>query len=234
MDSSTIHVAELARGNLRSIIAHHLLLGILQGEFPAGDRLIVQKLSKKFSISATPVREALFELESIGMVESRPNRGAIVRPFGRQELHDLYQLRRILQLEAVRCASREITHQALTDYKARLVATLYAPISDQWHDSMLALDHELHVLVADNCGNKRLAKELDRYEVIIQAFREMAGRQNLVMKLMGEQHLEIVEALLVSDPERAARAESHHLSSIVPILEDSLFNTNQFTNLPPA
>ena len=48
-------------------------------------------------ISATPIREALVELESIGVVQFVHNRGTIVKPFGPQQLREIYHLRRVLE-----------------------------------------------------------------------------------------------------------------------------------------
>ena len=51
---------------------------ILEGEFQAGDRLIERELAGKLEISRTPIREALFRLESQGFVKTVPRKGVVV------------------------------------------------------------------------------------------------------------------------------------------------------------
>src|SRR4051812_22032295 len=91
--------AVLSPRALRHAVVKHLLHKIFVGRLPAGERLVVQKLSAEFGISSTPLRESLVELESVGVIEISHNRGATVMPFGRSELQEIYQLRRILENE---------------------------------------------------------------------------------------------------------------------------------------
>ncbi|MHC5543303.1 GntR family transcriptional regulator, partial [Singulisphaera rosea] len=72
------------RGNLRQQVTSRILAAVFQGRFASGQRLIVQRLSELYEVSPTPVREALVELEALGIVELLPNRGAVVLPFGPQ------------------------------------------------------------------------------------------------------------------------------------------------------
>ena len=92
------------RGNIREVVVQRILAAVIRGEFPIGHRMVIQNLAEQFGVSATPVREALVELASIGIVENLPNRGAVMREFGVTQIREIYQLRRILEVEAVRTA----------------------------------------------------------------------------------------------------------------------------------
>ena len=96
----------VSRGNLRQQVTSRLMTGIFQGRFRSGQRLVVQNLASACQASPTPVREALVELASLGLVELLPNRGAVVQPFGPQEIREISDIRRLLEVEAVRCAMR--------------------------------------------------------------------------------------------------------------------------------
>src|SRR5437588_283750 len=90
------------RGNLRQQIQSRILIGVFQGRFASGERLIVQRLAEIYQVSPTPIREALVELATLGIVKLLPNRGAVVLPFGRQQVREIGQVRRVLEVEAAR------------------------------------------------------------------------------------------------------------------------------------
>ena len=102
-DTTTGHIAILPLTQsigLRDSVAERLLVAVLDGSVQAGDRLVGQRLAAQLGVSATPVREALIELATLGFVELLPNRGAICCEFGPPELRDIFQVRRILETEA--------------------------------------------------------------------------------------------------------------------------------------
>ena len=105
---ATEQARPLSRGALRHDVVKHLLMAIFQGEMPAGTRLVAKRLAESLGISATPIREALVELAAMGVVQLSHNRGAQVNPFGRQQLHDYFHVRRILEMEAARSACGRI------------------------------------------------------------------------------------------------------------------------------
>ncbi len=78
---------------------------IIDGRLAPGQRLKEEELARELGISRTPVREALLILESEGLVESIPKRGATVRSYAVDDLDDLYQLRALLEGYAARRAA---------------------------------------------------------------------------------------------------------------------------------
>src|SRR6187431_2890956 len=81
---------------------------ILEGDLKPGERLRAEALAQRYGTSRTPVREALLQLEAQGLVEVEPNRGAVVRPFDRADLLDLYEVRALLEPAAAARAARRI------------------------------------------------------------------------------------------------------------------------------
>lgn len=70
---------------------------IYDGRLPPGTRLVELELAKEFDTSQTPVREALRELESLRLVESRPYRGTRVRAISNREMAEAYEVRGALE-----------------------------------------------------------------------------------------------------------------------------------------
>src|SRR5688572_5502112 len=95
-------------GTLRGELVNRIMKEIFSGEIAGGDRLVEQELAAKMGVSRTPIREALSELASLGVIRLKPNHGAVVCPFGAEQLIELYHVRRILEVEATRLAASRI------------------------------------------------------------------------------------------------------------------------------
>jgi len=109
----------LPRASLSQQIRDQLLERIMRGELAPGNRLIELKIAAEFSTSQAPVREALRELEAVGVIETLPNKGARVRTISNEELRELYEVR--AQLES---------------YATQLVAELGIPLKSKLKEAL--------------------------------------------------------------------------------------------------
>ena len=94
----------LPRLTLGRQIRDGLVRRIVSGELEPGSRLVETRIAEEYGTSQAPVREALRELEAIGMVETRPRRGTFVRHFIQQTLRESYVVRAALEETATRLA----------------------------------------------------------------------------------------------------------------------------------
>lgn len=214
----------LTSNALRHDVVVRLLASIFQGTLPAGARLIIRKMAEQMGVSATPIREALVELEGIGLVQFSHNRGTVIKPFGPQQLRDIYHLRRVLESEAARCACGRIPRD---DLKSLRRETRQLPNDDtetpEWSRKAMATDRKLHDLTAGYCGNARLADEINRYNTLIQTIREIMGNRCHVQQMALKEHMPIINALLAGDPERAAAAMVRHVNSTFKSVKTVMF-----------
>jgi DNA-binding GntR family transcriptional regulator len=208
---------------LRQSVSASLLKAIFKGQISEGDWLNAQKLAEKLGVSATPVREALVELTTLGIVETLHNRGCVSRPFGPAQLRDIYVLRRLLESETARCACGKIPREALENLQTEMSDLLGKSNQPDWSDAAMALDRQLHQLIAENCGSQRLAEEIARYDNLIQTIRDIVGDQSRAQQRALPEHLIIIEALLANNPEKAAAAMSKHIESTAEAVEKALF-----------
>ena len=95
-------------------LAATLQARVLSGDLPSGTRLRQEALAAEFGVSRTPVREALRKLQASGLVELRPNRGALVRGLSAREIRDAYEVRAELEGLAAELAAGRILHDQLT------------------------------------------------------------------------------------------------------------------------
>jgi DNA-binding GntR family transcriptional regulator len=202
--------------------------GIFLGRFRSGQRLVVQQLAQAYQASPTPVREALVELASFGLVDLLPNRGAVVQPFGPQEIGEISQIRRLLEAEATRCACGRVPSGELAALEQELNRLEVLPHDQVWDDRARAVDTQLHGVIADCCGSRRLAAEIGRYLVLFRTLRDVSHQRDAWTNFSRSndvpEHLAIVRALAAPDAEGAARAMDRHIRSAARMLEEVIFS----------
>ncbi|EIT68676.1 hypothetical protein WQQ_38710 [Hydrocarboniphaga effusa AP103] len=94
----------LDRACMRTRIRELLVSRILDGAYPAGFHLKELALAREFKVSQAPVREALRELETLGLVIAEPYRGTRVRSTDVAEMLDAYELRATIEVRSVELA----------------------------------------------------------------------------------------------------------------------------------
>jgi DNA-binding GntR family transcriptional regulator len=226
-DIADLRGEPVSRGSLRAQVAARLVTGVFAGNLRSGQRLVVQQLAKTYEVSPTPVREALVEMASLGLVDLLPNRGAIMRPFGPAEVSEISQIRRLLETEATRNACGRIPPDELSALDLELRRLLVLPRDQTWDRDARAADTRLHGLIAESCGNLRLAVEIGRYLVLFRALRDVCHLRdagtNYARADDVPEHLAIIRPLLEADAKGAAQAMDRHIRSASVTLEEVVF-----------
>ncbi len=182
------------------------------------------KMAEQFGTSSTPCREALVELESVGVVEFIHNRGAAVAPFGAQELREIYQLRRVLEAEAAAQACGRINEETLSSLRDKLQKLKDTPYDENWGRVETDCDLRLHGLISAECGSRRLAKEIRRYDTLVQTIREIIGADSTAQQRALVEHLEIIDKMLAGDAAGTAAAMINHIESAALEAETAMFS----------
>jgi DNA-binding GntR family transcriptional regulator len=86
---------------------------ILKGVFQPGERLRQDQLAEAIGVSRIPVRSALLQLESDGLITFNPYRGAVVNKLSPEEMREIYEIRGVLEAHALRKAARAMTPEKL-------------------------------------------------------------------------------------------------------------------------
>lgn len=207
-------------GQRRRVVAELLLGEILQGKLKAGQHLVIKELSARFEVSSTPIREALVQLEGIGIIDFAPNCGAVVRKITTTDVKEICQVRKALECEAARSACGRIELLQLHELAEafRKVQTARRR-NGNFLENARQLDSRLHDLIAESCGNRFLAKEIGRLKLLFRAFRDVSWERRLAdsdhyrFAEEATEHLAIVEALIAGDARLAARAMARHIKA---------------------
>jgi len=209
-----------------------ILTGFFDGRFEPGQRMRVLHLADLFGMSATPVREALVELEGFGVIELRPNRGGVLRSFGPKQLMEICQMRRILECEAVRCANGHISQPELAEFANELEALIGKDEDEKWVERTLQIDSRLHELIASRCGSERLRHEIARYSMFHRTLRDcrtqrVTGPSHYSQADENREHLAVVRALELGDAFAASSAMAAHINHAAEGLQQDLFSQEQ-------
>jgi len=149
-------------------LAATLQARVLSGELPMGARLRQAALAEEFGVSRTPVREALRKLQASGLVELRPNRGALVRGLSSREVRDAYEVRAELEGLAAELAALHVHHAHV----------------DRLREAQAQFRTALHDAVAARESGSELSQEVsDRWgranDLFHQAIQEAASNDVL-------------------------------------------------------
>jgi len=175
------------------VIARRLGQAILSGAVAPGTRLREENLARQFSVSRTPVREALIALSTSGLVEAEPNRGSTVLRLTAEDVADVYHLRAVLESESAALAASRGTPE-VADLLARACDRM-AELHDAPAAEQLAADTVFHYTIAEASGSPRLHALVRQVSAIPEAYRSGIPYTSGDMTEAGRQHRAIAVAI---------------------------------------
>lgn len=184
---------------------------ILHGRVPVATPLREGRLAERLGCSRTPAREALVRLCAERFLERHPHGGYCVAPPRVQTARDLYELRRALELFALRRGAEQGHDEAGLE---RLRADWTALAGRAASTEFVLIDEAFHVGLAEAAGNARLGEELHRINELIRPVRTHDFLDDARIATTIEQHLAILDALLAGRAREAGeRLDAHILES---------------------
>jgi len=185
---------------------------ILSGELEPGARLTIRAMAELTGVSSIPVIQALHSLENEGLIETFPRWGSRVITLDRVTTRDRYMLREAVECQVVRILTTQIAHDQ-AETLTRMAGKLDDLVTDgSLSDSFWDLDHEFHLTMAHFTESKSLYKTLQHINLfrLMQKTREQVILRHI--KLPGDLHSSLVEAILSGDPVKAERQMRKHIN----------------------
>ena len=193
------------------IIAKQLEELIFDGTFRDGERLDEVQLSDRFSVSRTPVREALLRLAQSGLVEHLPRRGVFVRQPGPMELLEMFEVMAELEAACARFAASRISDAAIADLN-ETNERCNAAVAENDTEEYYRENEQFHAILYRESGNSFLEQECLRLQRRLQPFRRTQLRLRGRLKQSMREHEMIVSALEEGDGPKAAEALRGHVA----------------------
>ena len=176
----------------KDFVVDAITQALSEGRMKPGDRLSEKELSEWLKVSRTPVREALNLLESDGLVQLSPHRGAIVRTISAAEIREEYTLRAALESMAVELAVPKVPDEVLQELR-QLVAKMHSHHGEDVHD-YLEMNKELHLRLYQYSGSRRLMSLIESSWDRENYFRRFYFQSSEGPEHEERMHLALVEA----------------------------------------
>ena len=157
---------------------------VMSGRYRPRQRLVERHLEKEYGCSRTPIREALKLLEYAGLVQTEPNRGAMVRDFEVEDVYALYLVRLPLEKLAIEMMPR--ARAAELAMLARIEDGLESAFAEGNFPTMVKCNEEFHAAFASLARNEWLFSSLEHLRrqtfSLVQhgPFTEVAGREGAI------------------------------------------------------
>lgn len=213
-----------SRQTAHEYVREVLRRSILNGDLTGGARLVQAELAATLDVSTTPVREALRDLASEGLVRFDPHRGAVVTELDGDDLKDIYDIRRILEPEAMRQSAPHVTEALLTQLRK-----IHQRMIDDPHSaSFVDLNRVFHLAIYEAGTSSRMLSIIRSLEdaavmYIGAALKNVSGLREAAI----HDHAEILAALEAGDTDAAVAAITDHLRLPIKAIE-------QLTSADPA
>jgi DNA-binding GntR family transcriptional regulator len=185
---------------------------IWTGELAPGVALRESHLAKQLGVSQVPVREALLQLEHLGLVVRVPDRGTTVTKLTRSQIMQMLDVRRHLEEYAFQLAATKIDKDVEAELREHL-QRMKELVAQKDHFGVAEEDYKFHQTVWRASGNEALENTLTRLCVAVYAFLSM--KRNSIgdaMQTAVKSHTKLMEALLTGNASQAKSAIRNHLA----------------------
>lgn len=198
---------------IRDKVFDYIKDAILKGELKSGERIVERDLADKLKISRTPIREALFRLESIGFVKTIPRRGVVVSKMTTEEIIEIFSILSYLESLAVRLAAEKLDHE----YKEKL-DLLMEQIDNALEGTVKDRDYfqfhlEVREVIHQAAKSPRLYEILKSQLEYIRAFASISHDTPEWRRKAFEEHREIVSAIRNRDGRLAEALAIKHIEN---------------------
>jgi DNA-binding GntR family transcriptional regulator len=207
----------------QATVTEHLRQAILLGQLPGGTRLVQAELAETLNVSITPIREALRELSSQGLIELDAFKGAIVRMPTLAELEELYELRSLLIPLSVKKAIAQISPEQIGEAERLLDQMEETSDHQHWVD----LNRQFHNTLDDATQTSQLKQVLHRLSDLAAIYVNLSFREQPLRKEESEQeHRAILRAYQQKTIKTATKLTLTHLNATLDAARQAVIRLN--------
>ncbi|HKY46481.1 MAG TPA: GntR family transcriptional regulator [Acidimicrobiia bacterium] len=178
---------------------------IIDGDFPPGSPLRVDRLGRAYGVSLIPIREALRKLEVERLVEAIPNKGVRVAPISLDDLQDVYATRITLELQALRQAWPRMDRRFITEVRGvrrRMVDSLREPDPTSAYE----LHRQVHFAIYERSESPWLMHLIEILWSHTERYRRLVARLGTFIDEGRDLHGRILDAIADRDLKGACSA----------------------------
>jgi DNA-binding GntR family transcriptional regulator len=194
---------EVSAENSVQKIVKSLEVAIVLGRLYPRERLVEEKLAKRFTTTRHVVRQALMELELGGLIVRETNKGATVREYSADKVNQLYQMRELVEGQAALLIGLPVADNKLSELKY-ICDKHAAAVEKSDMLGVVAANKEFHQVVYRLCGNDFLADVIDEMAKKSNLVRFTSSTDQSLLQQARDEHYLILEALGGNDNNKLA------------------------------
>ena len=207
---------------IREILEHE----IISGKRLPGERLDEPQLTKQFNASRAPVREALVELATAGLIEMQPHRSAIVAEISVFQVIQLYEVLAELEGLSAKLAARRMNEEERIEFE-ELHKKIGNKISNKETDAFPVLNKKFHDMIHRGAHNQILETEINGLNKRLAPYRRIFHNEPHNLKIPYEEHRRVVEAVRDRNENEAAQIFREHTALRADSITDFIAAFNQ-------
>jgi len=194
---------------LRDHVHRTLRSAILSGRFGVNERVNERQLAEQLGVSTTPIKEALRQLETEGLVETLPRRGVLIR-FNASWAEEMILARAALESMIAHLAAKRLTKPAGADLQAT-VNLMVEATKNGAPDDLIALNETFHdqIHIASQC--QYLARMIERQQFYDASIRRVIHSDPTEREIALNEHSAIAAAIIAGDTDRSERVMRDHV-----------------------
>lgn len=200
----------------QAVVSEQLRAEILTGSLPAGSRLVHADVAQRLGTSTTPVREAVRQLASEGLLRVDAHRTVTVPTPSLAELAEIYEVRRLLEEAAIAKVVERVTDEQL-DRAAQLVAEM-DDVGEGEVGRWVSLNRRFHATLLEACQSPRLVGLIANLLDLSMLYVGVSLRADPVrLRRANAEHVEILAACRARDEARARSIVGQHLKATLTL-----------------
>jgi DNA-binding GntR family transcriptional regulator len=201
----------------KAAVLHELRKRIRRGELVPGAAIRQEAVARALGVSRSPVREALLMLQSEGMATYERNKGYVVAALDSGDIRDTYQLRGLLEAEAIRQGTGRIGDREEAAMKVLL--DKMADRTPEHEDELIRLNTDFHFALFGAADNRRLTTLLRQIWDSCDRYRALYYSRQRVLDQVKIEHGQIYEACLARDAGALIQLHEEHRNGCLAVVE---------------
>lgn len=224
-DRRNLALNETAHMSLRDHVRQQLRMAIISGSFAPGERLNERMLAEELGVSTTPLKEALRQLDSEGLIETVPRRGLIVR-FDAEFAEEMIHARSALE-SALAAMAAERADQAVRDHLREIVEDMARATEAGDVTELIALNEAFHGEIHTAARSRHITRLAAQQQLYDDTARRVIHRDAGESRSALEEHTAIYEAIVAGDAEAASDRMSKHVLRSGRLYLSAVFNKDR-------
>lgn len=185
---------------------------ILQGEYEIGEKLTESKIASELKVSRTPIRDAFRELEKEQLVEYIPNKGCFARGFSREDMTDIYAVRKAVEQLAIRRVIEHADEQKLAELAEQL-DRMRCYTEQGNYEKLLQANEEFHYMIYRMTGSRFIVRIMKTYQEYVHLARRETLKTDGDLDKIFQKHEALYLAIADRDVDTAVQAVAEHLDA---------------------